>query len=92
MVEAVSPSGSTDFPDRLMARVKWTERLHKLDPANRDNLYGWEAMLDAEKQTEARDVLKALLDEFPMLVAQRGLPNYRAFLDCRESKRRSAVS
>ena len=66
MVEAASPAASTDFPDRLMTRVKWTERLHKLDPANRDNLYGWvEAMLDAEKQAEARDVLKALLDEFP---------------------------
>lgn len=64
MVDALSPSA--EFPDRLKTRVKWTERLHKLDPANRDNLYLWvEAMLDAEKQTEARDVLKALLDEYP---------------------------
>ena len=66
MVQASAPTAVGDFPDRLMARMKWTERLHKLDPANRDNLYLWvEAMLDAEKQTEARDVLKKLLDEYP---------------------------
>ena len=66
IVEALDPAVSKDFPDQPMARVKWTERLHTLDPSNRDNLYLWvEALLDAEKQREARDVLKALLDEFP---------------------------
>ena len=66
VVDALGASASRSFPDRLSESVKWTERLHRLDPANRENLYSWvEAMLNAEKRRDARDVLKGLLDEYP---------------------------